>query len=58
VLVNTINFTESSLKHAQTAETQFFLTVFAQLAATIKASKSSRSRLRQTPTPLKLNQNL
>jgi hypothetical protein len=55
VLVNTINFTESSHSHAQTAVMLNFLTTYAQLAAITRASRLWKSRLRQMPTPLRPN---
>jgi hypothetical protein len=55
VLVNITNFTESFHNLARTAVTLFFLTMFAQLAVTIKVSKFWKSRLRQTLLAPKLN---
>jgi hypothetical protein len=42
VLVNIISFTENSLRLALTVVIQFFHTLYALLAATIKASKFSK----------------
>jgi hypothetical protein len=55
VLVNIINFIENSLRLALTAVTLFFLTTYAQLVATTRGSKFSKSRLRPTLKALKLN---